>query len=120
MGPAERVNRHLPCSRTTIEKATVSSRATRRRIAMRVLVALALALSLTIGGGMALSEAQSAMNRFLKGKATSTSPQELARAYAGSTKTVAHQPAHGPTALGHSRGGAQQKPSGPASTRRPS
>ena len=87
---------------------------------MRFLVALAVALSLTIGGGMALGEAQSTVNRFLKGKATSTSPQELARVYAGSTKTVAHQPAHGPTALGHSRGGAQQKPSGPASTRRPS
>jgi hypothetical protein len=69
---------------------------------------------------MALGDAESAVTRFLKRKETSTSPQELARVYAGSTKTVARQPAQGRTALSQPRAGAQQKPSRPASARRPS
>jgi hypothetical protein len=87
---------------------------------MRFLVVIALALSLMIGAGMAFDQAQSSVNRLFQGDATPTKPLELARVYAGSTKTVTRQPAQGRKALGQPRGGAQQKTSRPASVRRPS
>ena len=70
---------------------------------MRFLVALALALTLSVGGGLVLGEAESAVTHFLKGS-TTCRPQDRPCVYTGPAKSLARQPSQGRPALSHPRG----------------
>ena len=85
---------------------------------MRFLVALAVALILSIGGGMVLGEAQSAVTHFLNGNAPRM-PQHLP-VYPGPAKNVARQPSQGRPAPSQPRAATAQKSSRHAPARRPS